>query len=181
MLSFPGSVSVALLPLEQKERVQFPPRNEEDFKVKHFFLFWLLAGIGCIVGLSPFMYYLHELGHLQSFTFDGIRAEITSPTITMTEKTTFHGLAAGCLSEFMTFWLLYWLLLSLTRKDGKGFSSCWFSIGFPLGICTIVFFKAFFYDDFNREWSADLQLIWLLTVSPLLLFSWVIAILARLK
>jgi len=150
-------------------------------RTKQLYIFYVFFAIGCIVALSPLMWSIHEAGHLQSFTLDKIPAEITAPNITTTSRITFHGLAAGSLAEFVTCWLLCWLLLALSNREAMSIRRFWFPIGAPLGACTIIFFKAFYYTDFNREWASDLQTTWVAVVLPMLIFIWIIVILTRLR
>ena len=149
-------------------------------KTKQSLIFWLLFGVGCFVGLSPLTWGIHETGHLRSFTFDGIWAEITAPNKTATSHITENGLAAGALAEFATAYLFCWLLLALSKRESMGIRRFWFPIGFPLGAATVIFFKAFFLTDFNREWSSEIKMNWIIFILPFLILFWICFVVTRL-
>jgi len=130
-------------------------------------------------GMNPFTNWLHETGHLQSFTQDGIPATITSQTTTMTDRVTPNGLASGSTSEFVFFFMILLIAYCVTNPHETNWRKAWFYLGIPFGACHNVFFRAFSYTDFNREWSGILSGEWMVIIGLILAVSWVVLIITR--
>ena len=144
-----------------------------------------IAFIACFIlgviasGMNPFTNWLHETGHLQSFSQDGIPAAITSQTTTATDRITPNGLTSGAMSEFMFFYIVLLVLYCITNPNQTTWRRIWFYLGVPFGACHNVFFRAFSYTDFNREWSGILTSEWGVGIGLVLVASWAILIFTR--
>lgn len=144
--------------------------------------FALCFGIGlAISGFNPFTSWIHENGHLDSFTLDEIPSRIVNPTHTSTRQVTPNGLAAGAWSEFIFFYTLVFVFYCVSNPNKTSWRKAWAHIGIPFGACHNIFFKAFSLTDFHREWSETLISDWTMIVSMILIVSWIVLLFTRFK
>jgi hypothetical protein len=132
---------------------------------------------GLFLGSSnPFTVWIHEQGHLQVFRMNGIQAMQTAPNMvtayTSTAKMDYF--ISGAMSEMVFFFFAFWLLFAIGNPRLSGLRSLWFPVGIPIGAMHSIWFRAYRYTDFHREYSSEILMCWTVIGLCILISTWVI-------